>query len=60
MKTSFGNVPVISKSELPKVSEFPVYDQSLMSFPCECVARNIRNLAYTEEIGDISRLLRSD
>ena len=51
MKTSFGNVPVISESDLPQISEFPVYDQSLISYPCECVARITWNLAPTEEIG---------
>jgi len=50
MKTSFGNVPVISESELPKVSEFPVFDQSLISYSCEYVARNTWNLVSTEEI----------
>ena len=51
MKTSFGNVPVISESELPKVSEFPVFDQSLISYHASVLSRNTWNLAPTEEIG---------
>ena len=45
---SFGYFPVLPESVFLKLYKFQVYDQRLIFYPCERVARSPWNLASTE------------
>jgi len=45
---SFGYFPVLPESDFLKLYKFQVYDQRLIFYPCERVARSPWNLASTE------------